>query len=880
MRSRATKNVGFDVTRCELLFPRVELPPCAVRRSSMAELQSTDQITEAVNPSDENLPLLSENLLDNVLFISPLTSPLPSLEDQIWIDSDSAMSGDTEKPLASSLKAYDCPVLSEPESLLGLIPPEVVRRTKATEYECLQCGKVFRTTNALNRHLLIHQSDRPHVCDICQRGFKRPDHLMSHLLTHQKRKTLCCQKVAVKHHCASQPSSTPWETPAETEGHSVFLSPPIPASVSQLSQYACCRASYSSYTGFASVVGNLGLNHYPEQVSLSDIKLPLISETWGLPAMDFPASHDALPSNQWAPTVHPWSVGVDPMAPESPETKNSKLQGWEDDLDFPVTKGVLSVQPCQEAASAGEEQALKASLACPKKNQPILRKHSLQQLKPQSKQQASFISGIQPCSHSEFGLVASTSCQRAPPGLPGPPPSKGRKRRVRKKTPDTPALPLPAPRASTQRRARLSSAYLFSPSQVAMASFSTESAPSHTIKKREKRGEAVGHNKGSQGFQVSPLVIPVSVPVLGKEAPSNDVLTQSVSMQTEKHQKVKDLSKKSRRADLLSTLIIPRPFESGGQGCRPAAVYPSQLRSPTYFADLKSDFQPPPYTPPPMLSPLRPGTGLYFCTMAQYQPCPPLPSSCSTSLDEQDMMSLMIDNTVVSVEPRINIGSCFQAEIPPLRNRLLMLYDEHPAQLVWAPWGDISNNPETQQRVTVFLNMCCSSVLPGGGTNTELALHCLHEVQGDILAALDLLLVREDYRTSSHPLSDYHYTGSDQWNTQERKLFRKALLKHNKDFQLIHNMLQTKSVSQCVEYYYAMKKLKKLKQRKRVEKADRTAQNSVEFHSVAEDKSETRSGIRRSLNRPKGTHEWRFRDFLNAKSHSTHMKTQQHQEQE
>ncbi|KAI5089416.1 zinc finger protein 541-like, partial [Silurus meridionalis] len=84
--------------------------------------------------------------------------------------------------------------------------------------------------------------------------------------------------------------------------------------------------------------------------------------------------------------------------------------------------------------------------------------------------------------------------------------------------------------------------------------------------------------------------------------------------------------------------------------------------------------------------------------------------------------------------------------------------------------------------------MCCSSVLPGGGTNTELALHCLHEVQGDILAALDLLLVRGDYRTSCHPLSDYHYTGSDHWTAQEMRLFQKTLLKQTKDFQLIHQM--------------------------------------------------------------------------------------------
>lgn len=44
------------------------------------------------------------------------------------------------------------------------------------------------------------------------------------------------------------------------------------------------------------------------------------------------------------------------------------------------------------------------------------------------------------------------------------------------------------------------------------------------------------------------------------------------------------------------------------------------------------------------------------------------------------------------------MGSRFQAEIPPLRNPLLTLYDDHPAQLVWAPWGDLPTNPETQQK--------------------------------------------------------------------------------------------------------------------------------------------------------------------------------------
>lgn len=54
-----------------------------------------------------------------------------------------------------------------------------VERQKARKSccKCSFCGKMFGNTNALNKHLLTHQSDRPHVCPICQRAFKRHDHL-------------------------------------------------------------------------------------------------------------------------------------------------------------------------------------------------------------------------------------------------------------------------------------------------------------------------------------------------------------------------------------------------------------------------------------------------------------------------------------------------------------------------------------------------------------------------------------------------------------------------------------------------------------------------------------------------------------------------------
>ncbi|XP_041727638.1 uncharacterized protein LOC121558218 isoform X2 [Coregonus clupeaformis] len=49
--------------------------------------------------------------------------------------------------------------------------------------------------------------------------------------------------------------------------------------------------------------------------------------------------------------------------------------------------------------------------------------------------------------------------------------------------------------------------------------------------------------------------------------------------------------------------------------------------------------------------------------------------------------------------------------------------------------------------------------------------------------------------------------GSDVWQQTERSLFSEALTIHGKDFSLIQEMVQTKCVSQCVEFYYLSKRL-------------------------------------------------------------------------
>ncbi|XP_041035159.1 zinc finger protein 541-like [Carcharodon carcharias] len=341
-----------------------------------------------------------------------------------------------------------------------------------------------------------------------------------------------------------------------------------------------------------------------------------------------------------------------------------------------------------------------------------------------------------------------------------------------------------------------------------------------------------------------PLVIPVSVPVKstgpkkdgkpGKSenspvtprksittrltdlvVTSNDSSAQVTETGKQANVNCRGHSKKQRRKrSRPEPLFIPTPA-SNQTGVLPGMVlYQSHMRSPVCLADhlLEKNFQPPPYTPPPMLSPIRHGSGLYFNRICS------LPGSkgphntyapkgiLGNGVDGICGISVVKDDSIVSIEPHINIGTRFQAEIPLLQDKSLVDDSVHQADLVWKPWEDIETNKVTQARVTDLLNLACSSVLPGGGTNLELALHCLHDTQGDILAALDMLLIKGVRRDPCHPLGDYHYTGTEKWTTAEKKMFNKAICFHNKDFFLMQKMIKHKTVAQCVEYYYTWKK--------------------------------------------------------------------------
>ncbi|XP_060045776.1 transcriptional-regulating factor 1 isoform X3 [Erinaceus europaeus] len=268
-----------------------------------------------------------------------------------------------------------------------------------------------------------------------------------------------------------------------------------------------------------------------------------------------------------------------------------------------------------------------------------------------------------------------------------------------------------------------------------------------------------------------------------------------------------------------------------------ATLYQSQLRSPRVLGDhllLDPTHELPPYTPPPMLSPVRQGSGLFSNVLISGHGPGAHPQLPLTPLTPTPRVLLCRSNSIdgsnvtvtpgpgeqtIDVEPRINIGLRFQAEIPELQDVSALAQDTHKATLVWKPWPELENH-DLQQRVENLLNLCCSSALPGGGTNSEFALHSLFEAKGDVMAALEMLLLRKPVRLKCHPLANYHYAGSDKWTSLERKLFNKALATYSKDFIFVQKMVKSKTVAQCVEYYYTWKKIMRLGRKHRTRLAE------------------------------------------------------------
>ncbi|KAK3597415.1 hypothetical protein CHS0354_040150 [Potamilus streckersoni] len=281
--------------------------------------------------------------------------------------------------------------------------------------------------------------------------------------------------------------------------------------------------------------------------------------------------------------------------------------------------------------------------------------------------------------------------------------------------------------------------------------------------------------------------------------------------------------------------------------------FQSNLRSPRVWpadATEGSNSIVPPYTPPPMLSPVRSGSGLFWSISGAFPTSVPVTprSSLSLSRSGSSSGSLKKEESLEQVEeeatpetdvkPHVNVGPQYQAVTPVfIGNKKEALKSISRENIVWEPsvMGD-----NTDEDVQCYQDLACCAAVKGNGSNVEYALHLLYLAKGNIQDAMCNLMEEPVHLPAHHHLLNYIYQENDSWSAEEIDKYQQAMFNHDKDFFMISKEVATKTTKQCIQFYYLWKKVSpdEYKRLKRIRRKRRQMYNlrsqQTETHGEAE----------------------------------------------
>ncbi|XP_055339054.1 transcriptional-regulating factor 1-like [Paramacrobiotus metropolitanus] len=777
---------------------------------------------------------------------------------------------------------------------------------------CPTCGKAFGNSSGLAKHRLTHSDERKYMCNICMKSFKRQDHLSGHMLTHSDKKPFECPVESCgKSYCDSRSlkrhldQHEPWLVPehvrllfndtsgenAEERRSQVSLSGrDFHLSGSELKPFVCqiCRKRFKNgpalnghmrlHGGF-SIKMKGGCDLYasappsvqpPKSIdsssqnscdlNLADVSPHSVQPHWN-PASELSSEtasvNDQLSSlNQVAVIRHVPPVIVHSALPpvkslaspvNSPTTATFSF--------FPVSpvESPSTPIPPQHPQFPATPSTAPATLALPvvAVNGKIRRHSDSDNLVPPKRLKPTVADRLRHTINMNIvRRMNSASPERDfnnPFGFkPGPLEDFDV---VDEKPPQSFLFPVPALLESApydgnlhgnfppSNEDRLSSDVFLAKSPESVTSSSGSSSvdypeptssisPSLSLIKKQKR-------------RPEPLYIPpyASTAQPMSLSPGNETISMTHSM--------------SMPSPLQTTLLTPPPVSSL---LSPGIGYQSRLRSPLPREGTEKHISPPPYTPPPMLSPNRHGSGLFWNVIsgsgsngtttpqsgAKFNLLRRSLSSSSTGhLDNQSYFRRAstsgsvkdehdsrespfyfgpaLDAPVTDMMPHINLGDRHQADLPALnyhRNEKESL----PEDLMCGNRMYCRISPirkmvpclfSKNSKMRDYIALADSGVVPKSGRNTELAYHLLYLTSGDVRLCTKALLSTDTLCAivpPHHPIREYRYQESDLWSQEEIATFSSALHKYDKDFYLVSAAVQSKTTKQCVEYYYCWKK--------------------------------------------------------------------------
>jgi hypothetical protein len=744
----------------------------------------------------------------------------------------------------------------------------VIRRTgsggKSTPQACSTCSKNFSNASALAKHRLTHSEERRYHCNLCSKAFKRQDHLNGHLLTHRTTKPFACvadgcgksycdarslRRHKENHHngaavkeqeteiagngnvLASTPSLSV-SAVAELSG----LSSGVTATLVQNPTYCSSVSDNPPVRDMATKVTAKGLS--PQQFQLieqlfkdsKNLSSAITSGSTSITtsssttnASNISSSQSQLPivASSSAITAVPYNINDPPPVPSSPKKTDAasitalnvaaKALAAVQNQAFHLNK--LSALPANSASAGtaqGDSNGVTTIMLAEKpvecticnrkfKNIPALNGHMrLHGGYYKKDADGKKVVNLPPVPDNNGG----TGGHLRP--LLEEPMGGGSKKRKLEENEESVAACIGNDKLSAEAIRIL---HRHTPSATpGIAMKQPPTSPSDTSQAAMKRiATAMGKQQGSsvpisgsgccnRTSSSSPAAGASSdastIPFICLPAPDTSQLLANLERK----------AKEQQQAAVAAAVVQQHQHQNSSSSCctfptRPIPLTPSS----SYSAP-----SPPTSSSPPALV-IKPANIVSIASTTtachhQHQ-CHRPPTNCVSSKYNYSSSGHACHLMRVDVErdktPRISQE--YQADIPDLYpdpKSAFLLPDK--AELVWDP--SVAVSLETRSPcgpLQSYLRIASSCLLPGGSRNEELALQALARHSGNVHLALRSLMAAS---TAFSTLRD-----TSAWSEAEVNGFYECLVRHHKSFDLISADLGTKSVKECVEYYYLWK---------------------------------------------------------------------------